>query len=797
MKQPSFCIVIKGQVQGLGFRPFVFRLAKSYNIKGYVANTLTGVVILAQGDKVKDFIHRLRSFPPPMAKITSFQVTQIKTKPFAKFSIRHSIESTTAQIGRPIPGDSPQPTAAEVLPDLNICPECRRELLTPTDRRFLYPFINCTQCGPRYTIIENLPYDRVRTTMSRFLMCPECRKEYLDPSNRRFHAEPIACPKCGPKLRLHSQLPTANCRQPAADSLILLAAQALANGKLVAIKGLGGFHIACDATNDQAVRLLRESKERRSKPLALMVDDLNTARSLCQISATAAKLLRSSAAPILLLPKKVAPAISLSPLVAPNNPNLGVMLAYTPLHLLLFQFLRSITNKPPVLVMTSANPADEPIATTEKELLSQLEGAPSKIQKQKSKILVLTHNRAIANRCDDSVLIVDGKNPVMVRRARGYAPQPLSAGERFHVKHTTLGIGGDQRNTFCLARGKKLFLSPHIGDMASRNTERFFLKTLQRLTAWTKLSPERIVCDLHPDYHSTRLAERLSQELGAKLLRVQHHYAHILSVMVEHNLSGPVLGLAFDGTGYGTDGAIWGCEFLLINNDLSWARVGHLGYLEHTAGADIIADPVELAIAYSLQSGVEKSALLNLNLTDKNINTTAASRRPVVTSSLGRLFDSVAAITGICRRATFEGEAAIALEAAAVNAKKGRKVGFQMLNRAHFCRPHSEFRIPLIIDPKPIIYQTVEKVLAKEPPERVALWFHQTLVHLFVTGALHLARKFRTKTICFSGGCFQNTLLRRGLKKSLIRAGMQVYHNQSVPLNDGGLSLGQVAIAIF
>lgn len=771
MKKPAVYIEIKGQVQGLGFRPFVFRLARAYNIKGYVANTLTGVVILAQGDKVKDFICRLRSFPPPMAKINSFQVVQIKTKPFATFSIRHSIRPTA---------DSRQLAAGEVLPDLNICSECRRELFTPTDRRFLYPFINCTQCGPRYTIIETLPYDRVRTTMSKFLMCPTCRKEYLDPSNRRFHAEPIACPKCGPKLRLL----IANSRQPIADSgLITQAAQAIMNGRLVAIKGLGGFHIAGDATNDQTVRLIREKKERRSKPLALMVDDINTARALCRVSTTAAKLLRSYAAPILLLPKKPSPTIYISPLVAPNNPNLGVMLPYTPLHLILFQSLRSITHKPPVLIMTSANPADEPIAITEKELFSQIEDAPH---------LILTHNRPIANRCDDSVLFVDGKQPIMVRRARGYTPQPLSIGDRFHVKHTTLGIGGDQRNAFCLARGSRFFLSPHIGDMASSKAERFFLDTLQRLTVWTKLSPERVVCDLHPDYHSGRLAERLSQELGAKLLRVQHHYAHIVSVMVEHNLFGPVLGLAFDGTGYGTDGAIWGCEFLLINNDLSWARVGHLGYLKCRAGANTIADPVELAAVYCVQSGVEKSALKRLSALSSRFS--ALGSRLMVTSSLGRLFDAVAAITGICQEATFEGEAAIALEAAAVKALRGKVKANVEAQPKPTITITSNF---VVIDPKPIINHTVEKILSKEPPESVALWFHRTLVRLFATATFHLARKFGTKTICLSGGCFQNTLLRRGLKNTLIRAGMQVYHNQLVPLNDGGLALGQVAIANF
>lgn len=793
MKRPSVCIVVKGRVQGLGFRPFVFRLAKSFDIKGYVANTLTGVVIVAQGERVKDFIHRLRSSPPPLTKITSFEVASLKTKPFSTFSIRRlapeKIVDSAKYIVHYMLGT--KELSVEVLPDLNICPDCRRELFTPTDRRFLYPFINCTQCGPRYTIIEALPYDRARTTMSRFRMCPECKKEYFDPINRRFHAEPIACPKCGPKLRLTQNIKPQG-RFSLSPSQLLQVAQALKNGKLVAIKGLGGFHLACDATNDQAVRLIRKHKERRCKPLALMVEDIKTARALCRVSATAAKVLLSPAAPILLLLKKESPTISLSPLVAPNNPYLGVMVAYTPLHLLLFKNLRSITNKPPVLIMTSANPADEPIATTEKELFSQLGGASH---------LTLSHNRPIANRCDDSVLFVDGlcykaggashNQPVMVRRARGYTPQPLCVGGMFHVKHTTLGMGADQRNAFCLASGERFFLSPHIGDMASAKAESFFLDTLRRLTDWTKLSPERVVCDLHPDYHSTRLAERLSQQLGAKLSRVQHHCAHILSVMVEHNLPGPVLGLACDGTGYGADGTIWGCEFLLINKGLSWARVGHLGYLRHNAGAGVLADPVQLAIAYCLQSGVKKAALYSLGLIPRVITSNAESW--VVTSSLGRLFDAVSAITGICRRATFEGEAAIALEAAALKEQAKGKVNVKMKESSTTLTSTSA----LVIDPKPIIFQAVEAIQAKERPERVALWFHRTLVRLFVTATLHLAKKFRVQVICLSGGSFQNSLLRRGVKTGLTRAGMQVYHNQLVPLNDGGLALGQVGATIF
>ncbi len=757
----------------------MFRLAKSLGIKGYVANTLTGVVVLAQGEKLPEFVNQLRSHPPPLAKITSFQISFIKTKPFNSFSIHRS----------PVDGKSP---AVDILPDLNICSECRRELLTADDRRYLYPFINCTQCGPRYTIIQKLPYDRERTTMRHFQMCPECKKEYLDPLNRRFHAEPIACPDCGPKLSLFLRNGRRLKRKASTFdyNLISLAASAIKAGKILAIKGLGGYHLAADATNDQAVSLIRKSKERLGKPLALMVGDLKTAQAICRINPLATQVLKSIAAPILLLPKRETAKISLSPLVAPNNPFLGVMLPYTPLHLLLFRALHAINpNNPPVLIMTSANPPDEPIVTNEKELFQKL---------KTSFHLALSHNRPIANRCDDSVIIPEGKEMIMVRRARGYAPQPLLVQPMFHVKHPSLGIGADQRNAFCLAHSDKVYLSPHIGDMGSVETEGFFLRALQRLRSWTKITPEKIVCDLHPDYHSVRLAERLSKNLGAKLYRVQHHYAHILSVMAEHNLKGPVLGLACDGTGYGLDGAIWGCEFLVVKNDLSWARVGHLGYLRHNAGLGELANPVKLALAYSHQCGLSQKTISRLGLKVTEWESEAGT---VVTSSLGRLFDAVAGITGLCLDATFAGEAAIALEAAAIKAKKIKDIrrrevrkGAKEIKSQRANKDVSGGEL-LILDPKPILLGVIEKVLRNEPSEVVALWFHRTLVRLLVKNALSLARAYNIQTVCLSGGCFQNTILRKGVKNKLRRAGICVYHNQALPLNDGGIALGQVIAA--
>ncbi|MEO0049722.1 MAG: carbamoyltransferase HypF [candidate division WOR-3 bacterium] len=750
-------IEIKGQVQGIGFRPYVYQLASALNIKGTIANTRAGVVIVAQGDNLQLFIHQLRTHPPPLSIITAFKTVYIKAPPFANFSI---IKSTA----------EPSSQSVDVLPDLSICAECRQELFNPRDRRFLYPFINCTKCGPRYTIIEQIPYDRERTTMRLFNMCPECQKEYLDPLNRRFHAEPIACPVCGPQLYLVDNKGRHLPGNPLSE-----AANALIKGKILAIKGLGGFHLACDATNETAVKSLRLRKERSNKPLAIMVEDIKTAKLICKLPPGAAKILGSSACPIVLLPKKKKPLLEIAPLVAPNNPDLGVMLAYTPLHLLLFHTLRQLTKKPAVLVMTSANRSDEPIVSEEKELINNLRGVFD---------LALTHNRPIANRCDDAVVAMESSKPILVRRARGYAPQPLQLGRMFHVKQPTLALGGDGRNMFAVAAGERVFFSPHIGELDSARSEQFLLETLERLITWTGIIPKRVVCDLHPDYHSTRLAFKLAKRFGANVCQIQHHFAHLLAVMAEHNLSAPLLGVGCDGTGYGLDGAIWGCEFILIRKDLSWRRLGHLGYLRHNAGAGMVADPVKVALAYLSQCGLKERQINGLGLKGHPL----PDNLPVLTSSLGRLFDAVAAITGICIRATFEGEAAIALENAALNARKSA-LRQNRLSNALISSPRG-----LIIDPKPILLRVFEMTLSGKNPNSIALWFHQALTFLLARAALELTKETGVKVVCLSGGSFQNRFLRRGLKRLLSKRNLLVYHNEKVPLNDGGIALGQVVV---
>jgi len=740
--------LVRGQVQGLGFRPYVYRLAKHLGVRGFVRNSSRGVVILAQGKNAHRFLDQIRQAPPPLATVTSFRVSRVKARPFGSFSIRPS----HAEVG----------AGVDVLPDLAVCQDCRREVDDPTDRRYGYAFTNCTQCGPRYTIIERLPYDRPNTTMAGFEMCPQCRREYADPDDRRHHAQPIACPVCGPRLAVSP----ANARL----SPIEAAAQALLNGKIVAVKSLGGFQLACDATNDRAVKRLRRRKQRPAKPFALMCESVTATRKFCRVTVAAEATLRSAAAPVVLLPKLPRPAIHVAESVAPRNSRLGVMLPYTPLHAILFKGLRRRTGKAAVLVMTSANRQDDPIIADDKRLAEELWGVPD---------LVLTHNRPIANRCDDSVALAEKTGPlVLVRRARGYAPQPVPLGRMFHVKHPVLAVGGEFKNTFALARGGRAFLSPHIGTVETATGESFWREAFARYVEWTGIKPEAVAADLHPDYASTRLAERLSRDLGLPLVRVQHHCAHVLSVMAEHDIGGPALGLAFDGTGYGTDGAIWGGEFLLVRDAANWQRVGHLGYLNLANAGDEIADPARVARAYLEQARAFGRSSAN--------RSSAAGRTILQTSSVGRLFDAVAAITGACRAATFDGEAPSALEALADPMENGHWFSDDLLDLSVS---------PALLLPEPILMNVARETAADVDPAAVAARFHNTLSKATVRLADILCGRHRVTAVCLTGGSFQNSLLRRRVAAGLRARGRRVYWNQAVPMNDGGIAYGQVAAA--
>jgi hydrogenase maturation protein HypF len=670
-------------------------------------------------------------------------VQRIRTKPVRTFAIISSR-------GRPGHG-------IDVTPDLAVCPECRAEVADIGNRRYRYPFTNCTQCGPRYTIIETLPYDRPRTTMRDFDMCPACETEYRAPADRRHHAQPNACPNCGPRLQLLNAAGVPTTGDP-----LTRAARLLARGRILAIKSLGGFQLACDATNDQAVARLRRLKHRPAKPLALMCATAVVARRFCRVDAAAARLLASAAAPVVLLPKTAGAA--LSPRLAPRNSRFGVMLPYTPLHRLIFS-----AGAPQTLVMTSGNRHDEPLARDEKELRRSLRSSP---------FLTLTHNRSIANRCDDSVVLA-ADPPVMVRRARGYAPAPVNLNAMFHVKHSVLAVGSETKNAFALASGSKAYLSPHVGDLGSQAGERFWRETLARYQEWTGIRPEVVACDFHPDYATTRLAESIASGLGHSPVRVQHHVAHALSVVAEHAVTERCLAVVCDGVGYGTDGAVWGCEFLLLDG-AAWSRVGHMKYLRLVDAGLELADPSRTAAAYLSQIG-ESRAAAKLGLPIVGGNCRGALR----TSSLGRLFDAVAAISGACRKATFEGEGPVALESVA----ERQTGGYRLTNVA------TESDGGLLLDPAPLLAAVLADRLRGEPPGVIAGRFHVELLSAIATIARQLARCGGVQTVCLSGGSFQNTLLRRGLTHILDGSGFRVLVNQAVPVNDGGLALGQVLAA--
>ncbi len=726
-------------------------------LKGTVSNTAAGVRIVVQGPNARRFAVELKAHPPQLARISSFTVRRTTPRNHSSFRIVRSATSTE--------------TGVDVLPDIATCPDCRRELADPNDRRSGYAFTNCTQCGPRYTIIETLPYDRPRTTMRRFVMCPDCQSEYEDPGDRRFHAQPNACPRCGPQLTVLSRT-----RERCPGTPMEVAAKTLLRGRILAIKSLGGYQLACRADVDSAVRRLRRRKTRPAKPLALMCDRIADIREFCRVGTAAAALLRSPAAPIVLLPKRQAPKRTLSDRIAPANRDLGVMLAYTPLHVALFNRLRRELKDPPVLVMTSANLKDDPITATESELYDSLGNVFDS---------VLTHDRPIANRCDDSVVAAK-ETPIVVRRARGFSPQPIVLDSTFHVKHPCLAVGAELKGCFTLAAGSKAYVGPHIGSLSSPAAERFFVESLGRYLDWTGLRPRTVACDLHPDYLSTRWAERFAQEHGARIVRVQHHHAHVVSVLAEHGIRQRVLGLSFDGTGLGTDGAIWGCEFLEVDTDLSWTRRAHLGYLKLSEFGGSAPDPQRMAASYLLQCTRGIGGHSRLRQAATAVRHRLESGNYLATSSLGRLFDAVAGMTGICQQATFEGEPAVALEGAAASGETRSYYGSETLCFG---------REPATINAAAIVRRVAADLAAKTAPEQVAARFQNTVVRASVAMADAVAAGAGIKTVVLSGGAFQNDRLRTGISRMLTRAGYRVLHNRLVPLNDGGISLGQALAA--
>jgi hydrogenase maturation protein HypF len=749
MEEIRACVHVEGVVQGVGFRPFVYSLALEHGLNGWVLNDEKGVTIEIEGerDNVDGFLSGLSS-PPPIATIEKTAVEYQPPLGYRGFEIRVSKEG--------------EERLALISPDIATCSDCLRELFDPKDRRFEYPFINCTNCGPRFTIIEDIPYDRFNTTMSPFNMCAPCSREYHDPLDRRFHAQPNACPECGPTLRLMDSLgEELKTHDPVKEAVKLID-----TGKILAIKGLGGFHLACDATNE-AVALLRTRKFREDKPFAVMCRDVDTIGGFCLLDSASKKLLESKERPIVILPKKKDTHIA--PSVAPFQRTLGVLLPYTPLHHLLFK------GKSDILVMTSGNVSDEPIAFRNSEAFSRLKDIAD---------FYLVHNREIRTRCDDSVVKPLKGKTAFLRRARGFTPFPFKFGVR---GKSILACGADLKNTFCITKGDSAFLSQHTGDMENFETMDSFEKSIELYKQLFQIDPELIVHDLHPDYLSTRYA----MNLELPKIGIQHHFAHALSCMAEYGAKGPCLAIIMDGTGYGEDGAVWGGEFFEVNVR-ECKRLGHLRYIPLPGGDKAVQEPWRMAAVYleriygdleglsiPFAKGIDLERWTQIRLAVRSkINSPLCS-------STGRLFDAVSAILGIRTIVNYEGQAAIELEQIAEETERG-EYPFEILDENG----------GIILDPDPIIKAIVEDLKRKESPAVISARFHNSIVRV-ISG---IAKKMRQETglsdIFLSGGVFQNTLLLGKAWDILKEDGFKVHVHQKVPSNDGGISLGQAFYAI-
>ena len=741
-------IRVRGIVQGVGFRPFVYRLAREHSISGRVRNTAAGVIIEAEGEhsSLGAFQRALASDPPPLAVITEITVEPAQGNRYSDFSIELS--------------DGGEAVDTLISPDVAVCEDCLREMLDPSDRRHRYPFINCTNCGPRYSIIRELPYDRPKTSMAVFPMCPDCRREYDDPADRRFHAQPNACPICGPRLQLVDRYGGKVNGDPLEETIT-----ALKSGKIVAVKGLGGFHLACDAANEEAVLSLRERKGRVGKPFAVMAYDVEKARRFVEIGDESRALLTSPRRPIVLLPKK--PDASLAAAVAPGQSTFGVMLPYTPLHyLLLEQFEQA-------LVMTSGNFSEEPIAIDNDEALGRLSALAD---------LFLMHDRDIVLRADDSIARVVLGDTRMLRRSRGYAPQPVFLpGSLTQV----LAVGPELKNTICYIRGDRAYPGQHIGDLQNLEALGFFREVIEHLKSVFELEPEAVAHDLHPDYLSTRWAV---EESGLPAIGVQHHRAHIAACMADCGSIEPVIGIALDGTGYGDDGAIWGGE-IFAGGPTDLTRVAHIAYVPLPGGDAAAREPWRCAFAH-LSAAFSRIPDLPF-LADVE-----AERRETVermletgtntfsTSSAGRLFDAAAAIAGIRNRISYEAQAAMEFEAAA-DPDDISCYPFEIDMTAE----------PWLMRPEPLIIAMARDVTNGIPPAVIGARFHNTLALMIKETVSNLRKRTGIRKAALSGGVFQNRMLFVKLANLLAADGFEVLAHKQVPANDGGVSLGQALIA--
>ncbi|WP_163327898.1 carbamoyltransferase HypF [Desulfurobacterium thermolithotrophum] len=737
-------IRITGVVQGVGFRPFVYRLATELGLKGYVLNSESGVVIEVEGEKEKleEFLLRLQEEKPPISKIYSLEYKFLPKKHYLSFEIRKSEKSGKIQVS--------------VLPDLATCEDCLRELFNLNDRRYRYPFINCTNCGPRFTIIERLPYDRPNTTMKEFKMCNLCQREYEDPSNRRFHAQPNACPICGPYVTFVNEKKEKIAEK---EDAIRLTIEYLEKGKIIALKGLGGFHLICDATNEKAVKELRKRKQREEKPFAVMFPDFETIKKYAYVSSLEERALKSVESPIVILEKKENTDLAYS--ISPENKTIGAFLPYTPLHHIILKDF----GKP--IVATSANLTDEPIIKENEEAISII---------GKIADAALIHNRRIARRCDDSVVRIMAGRQIPIRRSRGFAPLPVVL--PFELKKPVLALGVHMKNTIAVAKGNKVYISQHIGDIDNPKAERFFEEVIKDMLSLFEVEPQVVVCDRHPFYYSTKFGERRFKE---KLIKVYHHHAHIISVMAENEvpLKEKVIGLAFDGTGYGKDKTIWGGEFLIAEYT-RFERAFHLKTFKLPGGDKAVKEPYRVAVSLLLEAGIDPETILKKvekrkirfirQMIEKEINTTT-------TSSMGRLFDGVSAILGIRDVVSYHAQAAILLEQIALNSQEKEYYQFDILNKE--------------IDWRPVITQIVKDLKKGVSISCIAKKFHNTIAEMGLQVSLSLRENFGVNIVAFSGGVFQNKILTESLTNRLEKENFRVLLHQLVPPNDGGISLGQ------
>jgi hydrogenase maturation protein HypF len=749
-------IAVRGAVQGVGFRPFVYRLASEMGLSGWVLNSPQGVFIEAEGGKnrLDELVLRLERERPPRSSIQSLECAFLDPIGYRGFEIRES--------------DKTGACTALVLPDIASCPDCVREIFDPRDRRYRYPFTNCTHCGPRFTIIESLPYDRANTSMRNFAMCADCRREYEDPRDRRFHAQPNACPRCGPRLQLWDERGNA---VSSGDAALGEAVGAIRAGKIVAMKGLGGFHLVVDARNDLAVSRLRERKRREEKPFALMAPSLEAIKAVCQVSELEERLLLAPEAPIVLLRRNSGSDLrAISPFVAPRNPYLGILLPYTPVHHLCMRELGFFT------VATSANLSDEPICTDEGEAAARLSGIAD---------FFLIHDRRIVRHADDSLARVMGGRELLLRRARGYAPLPVRLKQEAPA---LLAVGGQLKNSVAITAGPHIFISQHIGDLETEGAFRAFQDTIESLQRLYGVAPERHLCDLHPGYLSTQYARERVPGADA----IQHHFAHVASCMAENELEGNVLGVAWDGTGYGLDGTIWGGEFLLTDG-AGFRRLASLRRFRLPGGERAIREPRRAALGALYEifgdalfdredimllgefAGAERSLLKQM--VKRGVNSP-------YTSSAGRLFDAVSALVGLCRRARFEGQAAMELEFAADKASTNEGYPFLL----SVGNPDGDYAPARSIDWEPMIRAVLSDIAAGLWTSTIAAKFHNTLAELIVETAACAGEE----RVVLSGGCFQNRYLAERVIGRLEAEGFRPYWHQRVPPNDGGIALGQI-----